>query len=282
MQQLTVHVRQAARCVADGCDPSRDWNPVYRALTPHPPGASTGSRTEATGATETEVPTLSADETELVTRQLAAPALMVIAVTQGDSTCRLRIAPGPRTAALESSRDDGPSVWRTAPTDQVPAAIGELLDGCGIALDPPRLMVEGAGGELHPSPDQVRAIRRSLDGGASPEDAFAGLPDLDPRLRDALAADGPRIALSLTLHDRTGCVVQSPVTFSRLWVQGEMGMHRIDAEAPLPAVLPVTSGDILGTALPLLEEAMRFTAACTGAGGPADSGAGSATDGGGR
>lgn len=248
MPPLTAHVEQAARWAVDGETPRERWNPVYRALL-EPPLPDAG-------------PAPDAADLDLVTRQLASPALLVIAVTHRGSTRRLRTALSPHGATLELSQDHGPSTWWSCPPAEVPHAIDELLAEADVARASPLLSVARDDTGLRLAPAQISQVQRSLAEGRSPAEAFGAVGDLDPRLRDALTADGPRIALSLTLHDPGGRLTEAPVSFSRLWVRGELGLYRTDAtEAALPVVHPVTDGDPLGTVLPLLEQGVRFAAA---------------------
>ena len=62
-------------------------------------------------------------------------------------------------------------------------------------------------------------------------------------------------------------MAERPVTWSRLWVTGEKGLYRLDQPLnPSLAVHPVGGGDVLGSLLPLLEQAVRFAGACAAAG----------------
>lgn len=254
MPPLTARVEQAARWALESSTPPQHWNPVYRALVPDPPPAPLGAPGEA--------------DVGLVVRQLTAPALLVVALSHEGSTRRLRIAAAPGEATLESSRDDEPSQWQAIPVELVPAAIGELLADAGVGQHAPHLNLERASEGLRLTSEQITQVHRALRGGSSPEEAFALAARLDERLRDALTASGPRLSLSLTLHDPSGTVTEESVTWSRLWVRGERGLYRMDAaDAPLPLVHPVDDGDMLGTALSILEEGVRFAAACAAQGG---------------
>lgn len=249
MSPLTARVEQAARWAAEGSAPPHDWNPVYRALVPDLLPAPLSAPAEG--------------DADLVVRQFTAPALLVVAAAHEGSTRRLRIAVAPAEATLESSRDDDPSQWLAIPVDQVPAVISELLADAGVDQHAPHLNLERTSDGLRLTPAQIAHVHRSLRAGSSPEEAFALAAGPDERLRDALTASGPRLSLSLTLHDPSGTVTEEPVTWSRLWARGERGLYRMDAaDAPLPLVHPVDDGDVLGTALPILEEGVRFAAAC--------------------
>lgn len=255
MAPLTAHLGQAARWVRrEGTGPEQ-WNPVYRALAKD---TLTEEHAEA-------LP--SAEELELLARQLCAPSLMVLAVTEGASTSRLRIALSPEEATLEHSTGEGPSSWWSAAPSEVPTAVLALLEGTGAEVSP-RLAVAAEDAGLCLSVEQLETVRAELTAGSSPAAAFAAVPGLDPRLRDALTATGPRLSLSLTLHDPTPGTDrepgsrQEPVNWSRLWVRGQLGLYRTDQRsAPMPTVHPVPDGDVLGTVLPILEEGMRFAAA---------------------
>ena len=59
---------------------------------------------------------------------------------------------------------------------------------------------------------------------------------------------------------------ERPVTFSRLWVRGDEHWYRLDADGAAGGTIhPVGAGDVLGTALPVLERGVRFAAARTSA-----------------
>src|SRR5699024_6886388 len=196
----------------------------------------------------------------LLRRQLTAPGLLVVAVASPRGTRRVRIALDPAGPTLEASNGQAPSHWSWTSVPELPAVIGELLGAAGIEPAPAHLTRSSEG--LRLDPRQNRAVRAALAQGAGPEEAYTAAEDLDERLRDALTATGPRLSLSVVLHDPTGAITERPVSFSRLWVSGELGMYRMDdPHRDGDAILPVTHGDVLGTALPLLEEGLRFTAA---------------------
>ncbi|MFC7457473.1 hypothetical protein ACFQS2_09765 [Brachybacterium sp. GCM10030267] len=254
MATLTATVDRAAHWAAETTTPARDWNPVYRALVPGP--APTGEPAPADGSDE------------LVRHQFTARALLVVAVTHEESTRRARVALDPAGATVEASIDGGASQWSTVPIDQVPRLITELLDAAGVDPEAPRLTVERTEHALRPTPAQIELLRDALARGESPQDAFASVPDLDDRLRDALTTSGPRVSVSLTLHDPGGRVTEAPVSWSRLWVRGDRDLYRMDAaESSIGAIHPVAPGDVLGTVLPVLEEGLRFEAACAARGG---------------
>lgn len=253
MTEVIATVEQAAGWLARGSAPGADWNPVYRAL------SSAGPETPPPPS----VPAPSGDATALIHHQMTAPAVMVVAVTDDPVTSRMRIALDPEGPTVESSRGDAPSRWARVRIREVPAMITELLESAGIAPGPPRLTIEREADGLRPTPEQNAAARAALARGARPEEAYGSIPDLDERLRDALTATGARVSLALTLHDPTGAVAEEPVSFSRLWVTGRRGLYRTDSPASGDgAIRAVSRGDVLGTALPLLDEGMRFSAAC--------------------
>lgn len=254
MSQLTATVEQAARWAAGSSASPATWNPVYRALAGDPPRARQSSA--GSGPAQSDL--------DLVLRQLTAPALLVVAVTEDHSTRRLRIGLDPATATIEHSDGDAPSRWDELPVPELPSAITELLAGTGPAAASPRMTIEREADGLRLTPAQNQAARAALARGSNPEEAFDAIPDLDEHLRDALTASGPRIALSLTLHDPRGRVTERPVSWSRLWVRGERGLYRWDSPStPNGAVHAVGEGDVLGSVLPILEEGLRFAAAAS-------------------
>lgn len=249
MADLTASVEQAAAWAVRGSTPSQDWNPVYRAL-------SSGSFAAPLNAP-------AAGAVELVSRQFGARALLVVAVTRAGATRRMRIGLDPAGATVESGAGDAPSQWSPMPTARVPAAITELLEVSGADAAPARASVVREAEGLRLTPAQNEQARAALVRGASPQEAYAAVPDLDERLRDALTARGPRISVSLTLHDPSGAVTERPVSFSRLWVTGRRGRYRTDSPGSGGgAIHAVEAGDVLGTVLPLVEEGLRFAAAC--------------------
>lgn len=258
MTEVFATVEQAAQWAGRGAGSSARWNPVYRALVdaagPPPPRSPEVEGAEPAG-------------TDLVLRQLTAPALLVVAVTEGERTRRLRIGLDPAGATVERADDDHPSRWTELGVQEVPATISSLLEESGIDLAPARLEVE-TGGALRLTAAQNRVALAALADGRPAEEAFASIPDLDDSLRDALTATGPRLSLALTLHDPQGRATQEPVSWSRLWVTGRRSMYRLDRPASASLeVHPVGGGDVLGTLLPILEQGLRFAAACAPAGG---------------
>lgn len=254
MTQVTATVEQAAQWVSGDVVPAAEWNPVYRALlekAPAPPPQ--------------ELPAQAVRE--LVGRQLTSPALLVVAVTDGGGTRRLRLGLDPTRGTVERSEGDDPSLWSELSAPEMPSLIAALLKECGLPASAARLTTERETDRLRLTPAQNRTVRDALARGLAPAAAYAAVPDLDGRLRDALTAAGPQIALSLTLHDPQGRVTEQPVTWSRLWMQGEQSMYRLDAPTtPGGAIQPVDDGDLLGTVLPIFEEGLRFAAARAAAG----------------
>lgn len=262
MPPLTAHLGQAARWVQRGGTGPGAWNPVYRALAQD---ARAEDRAAAPRGAEDQAP--SPEELELLIRQLCAPALLVLAVTDDASTRRLRVALAPDEATLERSAGEEPSTWWSAVPAEVPAAVLALLEGTGAEASP-HLAVAAEPAGMRLSAEQIETVRTALAAGASPAEAFAAVPGLDPHLRDALTATGPRLSLSLTLHDPAPGADAEPVSWSRLWVRGQLGLYRTDATgAPMPTIHPVPDGDVLGTVLPVLEEGLRFAAFRNAAGG---------------
>lgn len=259
MTEVSATVEQAAQWVSDDSVPPADWNPIYRALVDDA-GPAAG-RTHGAGDT-------GAAELALVRRQLTTPALLVVAVTVGGRTHRLRIGLDPAAATIERGDGEQASRWTEIDVQEVPATIATLLEDSGIDLAPARLDIQRSGDALRLTPEQNRIARAALIRGLPAEAAFASVPELDDSLRDALTATGPRLTLALTLHDPRGRVTEQPVTWSRLWATGSRGLYRLDPPTgPVLEVHPVGGGDVLGTLLPILEQGLRFSAACTVSGG---------------
>lgn len=266
MTEVIATVQDAARRAGAEHMPDARWNPVYRALVEQSPAVPDPARTppeEELGAVE-----LDGEDLDLVRRQLCAPALLVVAVTEGELTRRRRIGLDPSEPTIEHSDGEAPSRWSRLDVQDVPRTITALLEEAGIGDSPAQLEVHRSGDALRLSPAQDRLVHEALRSGLSPEQAYARVPDLDESLRDALTATGPRISLSLTLHDANGRVAERPVSWSRLWARGSRGLYRVDQPSgPGLAVHPVGDGDVLGSLLPVLEQGLRFTAACLTAGG---------------
>lgn len=254
MSRVTATVEQVSRWVRREAAPEASWNPVYRAL-------AGGSAVRAAAAPDHA-------SLDLVRRQLTAPALLVVAVTSAGRTRRLRIGPAPTTATVERSDDDQPSHWSESSVDDVPVMVTGLLEESQVELAPAQLSIAGDTDALRLTPAQGRTAYAALLRGLPAEEALAAIPDLDDSVRDALTATGPRISLSLTLHDPHGRVTERPVTWSRLWVTGRRGLYRLDQPAgPALAASPVGGGDVLGTLFPVVEQGRRFATACASAGG---------------
>ncbi|MFC0675568.1 hypothetical protein [Brachybacterium hainanense] len=265
---MTLPLQEAARAAVRGGTPPRDWNPVYRALAAGVVAGAEAAGTAGPADGGTPEGPETDERTDVLQRQLSARALLVVTATQEDgSTRRLRIGLAPDGATFESSRDGEDSRWWSAPLPAAGEEILALLAEAGVH-GPAALTLDDAAPALRPSPAQLERVREELARGAGPEEAFAALEDLDPRLRDALAARGTRLALSLTLHDpQEGPGDAAAASFSRLWVRGALGLYRSDADGPPGQVRPVGDGDVLGTALPLLEQGLAFAASRTTRGG---------------
>ncbi|MCW1804929.1 hypothetical protein [Brachybacterium squillarum] len=269
MSQLQVTLEEAAARAVAGGVPPEDLHPVYRALldrrgehAPASPDTAPAGATAGPGSPE---------ELALITAQLTARALFVLAVTDREGTHRMRVALAPQRITLELSHGAGPALLEQAALEVLPARITALLDRAGIAPSVARQEVGREAEALRLTDEQVASARESLARGASPEAAFGALEGLPSPLRDALTARGPRIAASLTLHDPRHRALAGPVSWSRLWVRGEHGLYRTDAsDAPLGPVLPVGDGDVAGSLLAVIEEGVRFAAAATAAPGPGE------------
>lgn len=259
MTQVVATVEHAVRWADQESVPPAGWNPVYRALADGPGSPSAGAPDPAG---------LDGAGIDLVLRQLTAPALLVVAVTDGARTRRLRIGLDPAGATAERADGDRASEWTEIDVPEVPATITTLLGDAGVGLAPPQLALRSSGDALRLTPEESRLAHAALARGLSAEEAFASVPGLDASLRDALTATGPRLSLALTLHDPRGRVTQEPVSWSRLWATGDRGLYRLDRpDTPELEVHPVPRGDVLGTLLPVLEQGLRFAAACAAPGG---------------
>lgn len=256
MAELIATLPEVCRCLDQAAVPRRDWNPVYRALAAPPAEVQSGSARPEPGG----------PEERLLITHLTARALLTLALTDGSGTRRLRIALHPEGATVEDSRGTDPSRWRTADLDELPRLLSEFVSGPGLDAGMHLSVTREAEG-LRLDDRQIEAVRTALEDGAPPERAFDSAPDLTAPLRDALTADGPRGSVSITLHDPRARAVDHPVTWSRLWVRGQQGLYRTDAtDAPFGAIHPVADGDVLGTAVPLLEEGLRFAASAAASG----------------
>lgn len=268
MTEVIATVEDAAQWAGRRSAPGTEWNPVYRALLDGSETAGTETAPSAgTAAPDADGPAPDDTGLELLLSQLTAPALLVVAVSDGARTRRLRIGLHPAAATFERSDGGRSSRWSRIDVRDVPGEIAALLEENGIGSGPARLDVRRSDDALRLSPEQSRIAYRALRSGMGPEEAFASVPDLDESLRDALTATGPRLSLALTLHDPRGRATQEPVTWSRLWARGRRGLYRVDQPAgPGLAVHPVGRGDVLGSLLPVLEQGLRFAAACAAEG----------------
>ncbi|UVY83539.1 hypothetical protein NLU66_15160 [Brachybacterium sp. NBEC-018] len=264
MSQLQVTLEEAAaRAVAGGVPPEH-LHPVYRALLDRRGDPAPASPSPGTAPTGASAGAGSPGELALITAQLTARALLVLAVTDHEGTRRLRVALAPQRITLETSHGAGPALLEQAALEVLPERITALLTRAGIAPSVPRQEVGREEEALRLTDEQVASARESLARGVAPEVAFGSLDDLPVPLRDALTARGPRLAASLTLHDPRHRALAGPVSWSRLWVRGEHGLYRTDAsDAPLGPVLPVGDGDVAGSLLAVIEEGVRFAAAAT-------------------
>lgn len=246
----TVHatVEQAARWALADSTAVSALHPVYRALLEDPEPSAQNAPGPAAG--------------ELVTGQLTAPALLVLAIADGSTTRRLRLRADPDAGTVETSQDSGPSHWSALARQRMPETLTAFLEesGIGAGLAPEKSAPESEALRLTPS--QNRIVRAALERGLAPADAYASVPDLDPRLHDALTATGTRIAVSLTLHDPQHRLLEQPATRSLLWVRGRRGLYRLEgAAAPGGSIREVGEEDLARTLLAALEEGLRFTTA---------------------
>ncbi|MGO1284371.1 MAG: hypothetical protein ACTHWF_13660 [Brachybacterium sp.] len=254
MTRVIATVEQAAQWVRRQKVPEASWNPVYRALA----GDAAPSAPDFPDAASLD----------LVRRQLTAPALLVVAVEDGQQTRRLRIGLDPAAVPVEQADAAQSSQWSEITVQEVPGRIIRLLAEAEVELAPAQLSIERSTDALRLTPAQSRTACAALTRGLPPQEVFAAIPDLDDALRDALTATAQRISLSLTLHDPSRRAIERPVTWSRLWVTGRNGLYRLDQPTnPSLAVHPVGGGDVLGTLLPILEQGLRFAGACAPSGG---------------
>lgn len=268
MTTISASVRQAGHVIFQtGTEPA-EINPVYRSLLQRPSETPPGSSTAGSQSVADVGIDLSAAERDLLIRHATSRAVLALAVTTGGSTRRLRLGLGPGPVTVERSEDGSESLWSELDRTALPSLISGFVESTGPFGAAPRLTVARECDGLRLTPVQVEQARAVLEDGTGALDAFAQLDGLDARLRDALLATGDRAALSLTLHDPFARVAEQPVSWSRLWVVGERGMYRMDSPAIGGGnVHPVEPGDLLGSALPIIEEGLRFTAECAAAGG---------------
>lgn len=217
------------------------------------PEAGAGSAPEA-------APVPGPEQAELLVDFATAPALLTLTVTTDRGTVRRRVAVSARRTVVEESIPGGTTAtWTDVAAAGLSAAVRGPLEPVPAFAADPLLTQEGRGSLLRLTADQALALRRGLESGETPLRAAERLDGLDPRLQDALLASGPRAAMSLTLFDPSHRLFERPVPWARVWVLGDLGLYRTDPTPEgLHAVLPVAPGDVLGTALPLLEEAGRF------------------------
>lgn len=249
MRTITASVQEAARCAVRAGADEQDINPIYRALLRS--GDEHRGRTSPSGS-----------EAELLAAHVTSGAVLVAALTRGDETRRLRLGLGPRRVTVERSHGEREPVWSATETSQVPGLLGELLEGTGPLAAAPRLTVGRESEGMWLTPAQAERARTRITDGVPAAETFSHMDDVDPRLRDALTADGDRVALSFTLDAPSRQAAESPLTWSRMWVVGDLGIYRMGAPAAGgAAVHPVADGDVLGTALPIVEQGVRFAAA---------------------
>lgn len=232
-------------------------NPIYRALAGSVPAGESGTGRDTP-------PEPDSDETALLVRHVTAPAMMVLAVESDGLARRARVGIHADGATVEQTdgaadADPGASRWTSVPMTDLPGLFASLLPEGSPLAEPPRLTVESPSTVLRLERTHLDQLRDLLMAGEDAESAFAKLDGLDPRLRDALTAHGDRASLSLTLHAPGRERLEQPVSIARLWNCGRLGMYRTDApDQPVLEVVPVEAGDVLGTVIPLLEQAIRF------------------------
>lgn len=232
-------------------------NPVYRALTPRSASPATSTATPVPGV-----------ELDLLVEHICAPAVLMLATETDGSLRRARVGLHLRGATVEAYRgtpaNGGESAWSRRAIDELPRLMTGLLPP-GPMSAAPRLTQESPGEALRLTAQQQDRLRAQAGRGIDPLSALAQCEDLDPRLRDAITATGPRTSMSLTLHAPTPGVLEQPVTMSRLWVLGERGLYRMDAQSSVAAsVLPVGDGDVLGSLLPMIDQGLRFARTAEG------------------
>lgn len=288
---MPIRLTPAAACraaLAAGT-PRDSLHPVYRVLgsrqaDPAPPE---GDRTDRIG-TEGSGGTGHLDAADLATviAHVTSPAMLVLAVADGGATRTLRVglhgaaatiersAPAgdgtrPEPADSDASGDAGAStdaavgLLEAIPLGQVPRALAAWMPEGPLAA-PPLLTQPGEDRILRLDPDRARRPASSRPAGDSGPGPAAAAESTDPRLADALGAAGPRASLSLTLRAGPGAPDAAPVTFSRLWALGDLGLYRVDAAGtPRGQIVHVKAGDVLGTALPLLEQGVQYAAGRT-------------------
>lgn len=247
MTTLIQELSRALGVVRAAGTPQSNLNPIYRALPTAEPSAL-----------------IDGPELDLLVDQLTAPAVMVVAVESAGSTRRIRVGIHAGGATVESSggssgQEPGDSHWARADRADLPRLLASVLPEGSPLSAPPRLTVESAHTVLRLDPAHLEQLRELVASGHDPQSAFGRLEGLDPRLQDALTAQGDRVSLSLTLHSPDPARLEKPVSIARLWNCGELGIYRTDTpDRPAVEVVPVEPGDVLGTTIPLLEQAIRF------------------------
>lgn len=247
MTTLTQELPEALGAVRASGTPQSSLNPIYRALSASEPSTR-----------------IDGPELDLLVEQMTAPAVMVLAVECAGSTRRIRVGIHADGATVERSKgasgqEPGDSHWARAERADLPRLLAEVLPAGSPLAAPPRLTVESPHTVLRLDPGHLEQLRELLASGHDPQSAFGRIDGLDPRLQDALTAHGDRASLSLTLHSPDPARLEQPVSIARLWNCGKLGIYRADApDQPAVEVVPVEPGDVLGTAIPLLEQAIRF------------------------
>lgn len=260
MTTLTKDLPGVLDTVRAAGTPLAALNPVYRALAADEVTGEGSGGTAGAGAGSALV----GSELDLVVRHVTAPAILVLAVESDGSARRVRVgirADGATVEGTEGSAEDSPgtSYWSQIALADVPRLLAEQLPSGSPLGAPPQLTVQGTGAVLRLEPTHVQQLRELLVAGVDAETAFSRIEGLDPRLRDALTARGDRASLSLTLHSPDRARLERPVGIARLWACGQLGIYRTDApEKAQIEVVPVGPGDVLGTVVPLLDQAIRF------------------------
>lgn len=115
--------------------------------------------------------------------------------------------------------------------------------------------------------DPVLSTRERSEGDLPSQWSQCAAQVLPGIITDLLEDAGVDLSPALTLHDPQGLRLEQPVTWSRLWATGQKGLYRLDQpEGPGLAVQAVGGGDLLGTVLPVLEQALRFAGDARAAG----------------
>lgn len=252
LRDLTPAAAPLAALAAGVAEPA--LHPVYRDLASRRPQALMAS---GPAAASTD---LAPRDLALVARHVTAPALLVVAVQAREGRRTLRVGLHADGATLESelSGEHAGAVWRSIAMSELPAAIADALPAGPLAA--PAVLTQRGGEEavLRPTPELLARI----DAARGPDGSMREIPSdpgADPRLLDALTADGDRVSVALTLHRPDDPARPVPASFTRLWTVGRRGLYRLDVHAlPTLEVLPVAAGDVLGTILPLLDQGLAF------------------------